>query len=83
VFIRSRCGETVEIESRQLIINTPPHLTCHPKGILEKEWFWLKERRKMVRGSDGLPVHDEPHKLHGSMHTWQECVRNHTNCVDL
>ena len=74
-FTRSHCGATVEIEGRLPIINTPPHLAWHPKGILEKEWFWLEERRKRVRGYEGKPGHDEPHKLHRSMKAWQECVR--------
>jgi hypothetical protein len=29
-----------------------PHLSMHPKGIREEERFWLKERRKSVRGND-------------------------------
>ena len=36
-----------------------------------------------VRVSEGIPDDDEPHKLHGSMNALQECVRIHTNCVDL
>jgi len=82
-FTRSRCGEMVELEGRQPIINTPPHLTWHPKGILEKERFLLEERRKRVRGYAGIPGHDELHKLRGSMNAWKECMRNHTNCVGL
>jgi len=27
----NRCGETAELESRELIINTPPHLSRHSK----------------------------------------------------
>jgi len=65
--IRSRCGETVDLEGRQPIIITPPHLAWHLKGILEKEWFRFEERRKRVRGYEGIPGHDEPHKLRGSM----------------
>jgi len=34
-------------------------------------------------GYAGIPGHDEPHKLHGSMNAWQECMRIHTNCLDL
>jgi hypothetical protein len=33
----SICGEMAELEGREPIINTPPHLLRHPKGILEKE----------------------------------------------
>jgi hypothetical protein len=36
-----RCGETAELEGRELIIITPPHLSRHPKGIREEERFWL------------------------------------------
>ena len=38
-----------ELEGREPIINTPPLLLQHPKGIREKERFWLEERRKRVR----------------------------------
>jgi len=41
-----------ELEGREPIINTPPLLSRHPKRIGEKERFWLKERRKRVRGCD-------------------------------
>ena len=50
-FTRSPCGETLELEGRQPIINTPPHLAWHLKGIRQKERFWLEERRQMVKGS--------------------------------
>jgi len=65
------CGETVELESRQLIINTPQHLSWHPKAILEREQFWLKDCRMRVRGYEGIPGHDELHKLGGSMKAQQ------------
>jgi len=32
-------GKMVELEGRQPIMNTPPHLAWYPKGICEKEWF--------------------------------------------
>jgi len=50
-FTWSRCGETLELDCRQAIINTLPHLAWHPKGIHENERFWLEEHRKRVRGS--------------------------------
>ena len=31
------CGETKELEGREPSINTPPHLSRHPKGIDEME----------------------------------------------
>jgi len=31
-------------------INTPPHLTWSPKGIVEKERFWLEEGSTNMRG---------------------------------
>ena len=31
------CGEMAELEGRECIINTPLHLSRHPKGIFEKE----------------------------------------------
>jgi len=49
-FTWSRCGETLELEGRHPIINTLPHIAWHPKGIREKEWFWLEEGTKRVRG---------------------------------
>jgi hypothetical protein len=48
----TRCGETAELEDRVPNVNTPPHLSRHPKGIREKERFWLEERRKRVRRYD-------------------------------
>jgi hypothetical protein len=33
-------------------MNTPPHLSRHPKGIREKEWFWLEQGKKRVRGCE-------------------------------
>jgi hypothetical protein len=62
-FTRSQCGDTVELEGRQPIINTPPHLTWYPKGNHRKERFYLMECRKRVRGYEGIPGHDEPHKF--------------------
>jgi len=70
-FTRLQCGETLELEGRQPIINTPPHLARHTKGILETELFWLGEHRMRVRGYEGIPRHDEPHKLRGSTKAWQ------------
>ena len=74
-FTRSRCGETVELDGRQPIIHTPPHLAWHPGRLLENERFWLKQRMKRVLGYEGIPGHDKPHKLRGSMKACQGCVR--------
>jgi len=38
-FTQWRCGETLQLEGRQPIINTPPHLTWYPKGIRQKAWL--------------------------------------------
>jgi len=38
-------------DGRQPIINPPPHLAWHQKGICEKERFWFEEHRKRVRES--------------------------------
>jgi len=38
---------------------------------------------KRVREYEGIPSRDDLHKLHESMNTWQECMRNHTKDVDL
>jgi len=40
----------VELDGRLPIIDIPPHLAWHPKGILENERFWLQEHRKRMRG---------------------------------
>jgi len=69
------CCDTVELECRQCIINTPLHLAWHLKGIFGNEHFWLEEHRKMVGGYEGIPGQDKPHKLHGSMNAWQGCAR--------
>jgi len=36
-YIWERCGETTELEGREPIINTLPHLSLHPKGICAKK----------------------------------------------
>jgi len=41
------------------------------------------EVHSKLRGYEGLPGHDERHILRGSMNAWQQCVRIHTNCLDL
>jgi len=46
------CVETMELESREPTINTPPLLSQHPKGIHEKERCWFEERRNRVRRND-------------------------------
>jgi len=51
------------------------HLSHHPKGIREEEWFWLSERRKRVRGNDRVPGGEEPQKLRGSTKSRKEWVR--------
>jgi hypothetical protein len=37
----------VELEGRGPIVNTPPHLSWHPKGIGENDRFWF-EGHEMV-----------------------------------
>ena len=64
-FNRLHCGETEELKSRQPIINTLPHLVWHQKGIHGKEPFYLEKRKKRVRWYEGIPSHDDPHKLRG------------------
>jgi hypothetical protein len=55
-----RCGETTELEGREPIISTPPHLSGHPKGIREKERFWPEDGSKRVRRYDRVPGCEEP-----------------------
>jgi len=52
-----------------------PHLSRHPKGIREEEWFWLEEYWKRVRGNDRVLGRKEPHKLRGSTKSRKERVR--------
>jgi hypothetical protein len=53
------------MQGRQPIINTPPHLAWHPKGIREKERFWLEKRRKRVRGSTQIAwIYDSSARVH-------------------
>jgi hypothetical protein len=75
-FTPSQCGETLELEGRQPIINSLPHLAWHPKGIPEKEQFCLKPCMKRVSGYATIPGHDELHKLHESMNARQEYMRH-------
>jgi len=41
-----------EILSGEPMVNTAPHLSRHPNGIRQKEWFWLKEGRQRMRRYD-------------------------------
>jgi len=59
MFIPSRCGEPVELEGREPILNTTRHLAWHPQGILENEWYWLEESRERVRQYEEVPGHEE------------------------
>ena len=63
---QSQCGESLELESREPISDTPPHRSCHPKGIDVTMQFWLEEHSNLIRGCETLPAHK----------------RNHTNCLD-
>ena len=82
-FTRSRCGETVELEGIQPILNIPPHLSWYTKRIHKKQQFYLEKCRKRVKGYEGIPGHDEPPKLRGSMNVRQEGEKIITNCMDL
>jgi hypothetical protein len=41
-FTRSWCGETLELDCRQHIINTPLHLAWHPKEFVKKNCSGLR-----------------------------------------
>jgi len=63
------CGKTAELEGREPIINTPPHLSQHPKQNLENERFWLEEcRRRVSRHDTTRPCRST--QLHESMKSW-------------
>jgi hypothetical protein len=47
-----RICETAELDVMNPSINTALQLWWHPNGIHEKQWFWLKARRKWVRRGD-------------------------------
>jgi len=69
-----RRGETAVLEGRELIINTPPQLSRHPKGICENEQFWLEERRKRVRRYNTTWPWEST-RLRGSMKSRKEQVK--------
>jgi len=46
------CGETMELEGRELTINTPLLLLRNSQENQQTEQFWLKELRKRVRRYD-------------------------------
>jgi len=75
MFTPSQCGEMLELEGRQPMINSPPHPGWYPKGIREKDMFCLKECRKWVSGYERIPCYNELHKLHGYINAWQEYMR--------
>jgi len=97
MFTRSRCGQMAKLDVIEPHINTHPYLSQHLKGLHVKVRFWLEERSR-VRGYGTVPGGDEPHRWPESMmafkstcetthNVWiyevsQECMRNHTNCVD-
>jgi hypothetical protein len=65
--IWERCGALTELERKVAVMNILPHVSRHPKGIDQKERFWLQEPWERVRGCNRLPSGKEQHKLHGSM----------------
>jgi len=50
------CCKSLELERRNPLINTLAHFAWHPKGICEKERFWLEERTNRVRGYEDIPT---------------------------
>jgi len=47
------------------MIDTQSNLAWHPKGIREKEWFWLEVRRKRVTGSTQIEwIHESSATVH-------------------
>jgi hypothetical protein len=71
------------LEGRLLIINIPPHLAWHPQQICERDWFWHREHRIMVRLDTRPPGYDKPNTLCRPLNAWQEWVTNHKKCMDL
>jgi len=69
-FTKSWCGER-------------PELLRSPKGCCEIQLVWLEECRNKEREYEGVPYHEEPHELCGSMNPRQKSVSNYKNCVDL
>jgi hypothetical protein len=74
-FTESPCGEMVELEDRQPIINTPPQLTSHLMRISYKALSCPKEHRNTVTGYAGIPSHYESLKMRGSLKAQQRCMR--------
>jgi len=48
VEVRHWFGEMAELEGREFIFNTPPHISQHSQRIPEKVQFWLEEYWKEV-----------------------------------
>lgn len=67
-------SEMAELQCRKPIMNTAQHLLLHPKGMCLKEQFHLKDWTKRVRGMELWPGHEEPHTLHRSMKSPQDCT---------
>jgi len=81
-FTWSQCGEAVELDGSKPLINALPCLSQHPIGNHRKDQFWLKDHMNIIRGYDGVPSHMEPHLVFGSMEAQEQCVTNHTRCID-
>lgn len=70
----SICSAMAGLESRASIINTPQHLIGDPNGIDQPEQVRLEEHRMRLRWYNGVPSHEEPHRLYGFINPCQECV---------
>ena len=46
------CGETMDLEGREPISKTLPHLSGHPNQIHQIQWVSVKEHRNRVRRYD-------------------------------
>lgn len=85
--ISIQCSHMIELECREPIIDTLPHLAWHSHGICVKVQFRLEQNRKRVRGCDRLSSCCKQQEPRGSGRAWQQCVGprggNHRVCVML
>jgi hypothetical protein len=62
----------VELEGRQPIFNTEPHLAWHSNEFHQKEWFLLEEYGNRVAVYQWITGVDKPHKMCGSVNSFPE-----------
>jgi hypothetical protein len=83
MFTPSWSTAIAKIGGRQPIIDPRPHCKWHLMRIHDQVPFWLKTQRQRVKGYDEIPGNDEQHKLLPLLNAQQDCIRKHTDFIDL